>query len=501
MIRNSLSRPAVLRYLGLFGSVCCAIDGVLFGAPTWIRPHVSVWSILRGPNGPLIMLLWVVGLTALCVAWWYGRKLTGLGLLSTRWVLATAALWLLPMLFIPPLGSRDMYAYACQGALFASGHNPYVDSISVQPCPWLSSVSPVWRGTPTPYGPVFILLAGGAARLGSQAAALMAFRAIAVASVAGIAACLPVLARRLGVPADRALWLVLCCPLVPIHLVGGGHNDAATVAFLVAGLALIAGRDRTMAALVAGGALLGLAISVKTTIGVVLPFAALLAAGGAALFQGPRALPRPGALPVLLRRGGAVIGAALGTLLALSFASGLGLGWATALSGTGESVSWTSPPTAVGITINEIGQWFGAHPTAVPVTRAVALAILPVALLAILWHSRDRDPLYGAGLACLALVFLGPIAQPWYLVWPLALFAVTSGRLRWFAAVIVFSMFIILPDGDGAMKPIQVPLSLAMWVLVGWVAWRGVAWLRGAEAAGIDPPARAAPQAAVEAAR
>jgi hypothetical protein len=60
-----LSRPVVLRYLGLFGAICCAVDGYLFGAPSFIRRGVSVASILRGPNGVLIMALWIVGLCTL----------------------------------------------------------------------------------------------------------------------------------------------------------------------------------------------------------------------------------------------------------------------------------------------------------------------------------------------------------------------------------------------------------------------------------------------------
>src|SRR6185369_15448100 len=306
-----LARPVALRWLGFFGSVCCAIDGFLFGAARSIRPDVTVWSILRGPNGVIIMLLWVVGLVAICTAWWKGRHLVGRGILTPRWVLVTAALWILPMIFIPPLASRDMYAYACQGALFGSGHNPYHDSISAQPCPWIDSVSVRWRFTLTPYGPLFIPLSAIAAKLGSLTAAIAAFRALAVISVAGMAAGMYALARRAGVPVDRALWLLMCCPLVPLHLVAGGHNDGLTVAFLVAGFALIIGADRGYPALLAGGALLGLSMSVKTTIGLVLPFAALLAAGGFAA----------GGWSRLLRRGGAVLAGALGTLLVLSAAT------------------------------------------------------------------------------------------------------------------------------------------------------------------------------------
>jgi alpha-1,6-mannosyltransferase len=471
MIETWLARPGVLRYLGLLGTVCCAVDGYLFGADTYIRHSVNLVSILRGPHGVLVILLWIVGLTALCTAWWYGRKLVGGNRISVRWIVVTASLWILPMLVIPPLASRDMYANACQGALFDAGLNPYVVGVSAQPCPWLDSVSVVWRDTPTPYGPVFLVLAGLAAAFGSQLVAIAVLRLLAVLGVAAIAVCLPVLAKRLNVPVDRALWLVLCCPLVPIHLIGGGHSDAITVAFLVAGFAVIAGPSKRTGVLIAGGLLLGAAIAVKLTIGVVLPFAALLAAGGLAA----------GGWSRLIRRGTPIVLAALGFLVVASFASGLGLGWATALSGADESVNWSSPPTAVGIVVDTVAGWFGAHLNTVPAFRAMALVLLAVSLLVILWRSRDRDPLAGAGLALLAIVFFAPITQPWYLFWALALFAVSTARAVWLAGTIVFAMAMIFPDGTWVLRPIGVPMSFAMVALIVWVGRRGIQWLRGAE--------------------
>ena len=552
--QSRLAQPTMVRYLGLFGSACCALDAVLFGAPTWIRRGVSVMSILRGPDGILIMLLWIAGLTALCAAWWYGRHLT----VSRRWILVTAALWIIPMLAVPPLASRDMYAYACQGSLFDAGFNPSVVGISAQPCPWLDSVSLVWRDTPTPYGPLWIMLSGLAAAFGSQAVALAIFRVYAVLGMIALAGVVPVLARRVGVAPDRALWLVVCCPIVAVHVIGGGHNDALTMALLLAGLALIAGRrapagssgagpvpqpagspaaagpqagataedwqraglsgagpqagataedrqraglsgagpqagatardrqraglsgagpqavakarDRPVGWLVAGGALVGMAIAVKTTVGVVLPFAALLAAGG--LWPGRAGWSR------FLGRGGAVIGGALAALLLLSVISGLGLGWALALSGAGESRSWTSPSTAVGIAINAAAKWFGVHLDVVPAMRLVALALMLVALVVVWWRFRRGDPLHGGALACLVVIFCAPITQPWYLFWVLTLLAVTTSRTRWLQIAIIAGMFLILPNGDGAWKPLQVPFAFLVTGLVGWVLWRAVRWLR-----------------------
>jgi alpha-1,6-mannosyltransferase len=360
-------------------------------------------------------------------------------------------------------------------------------------------VSTIWRDTPTPYGPLFVVFSGLAVAAGSQLIAVAAFRALAVASLILLAAVLPVLARRVGVPADRAMWLVLASPVVSIHLVGGGHNDATSLALLAAGLTLLARRTVSTATLVAGGVLLGLAAAVKPNAGVVLPFAALLAAGGPALFSplvgggGGGRLPvgetpgrlwrtlglaEPAGLAQLARRGGTVMAAALATLALFSVGSGLGWGWITALSGANKAVNWTSPPTAVGITIDAIGKWFGLQWSAVPVVRTVALVLLAIALVTILWRTRRVSPFYGAGLACTAVIFLAPIAHSWYLAWPALMFALTTVSARWLAGAAVLSMFVVLPSGDGSFRYLQVPLSFAMTALAGWLAYRVVRWLR-----------------------
>jgi alpha-1,6-mannosyltransferase len=135
----------------------------------------------------------------------------------------------------------------------------------------------------------------------------------------------------------------------------------------------------------------------------------------------------------------------------------------------------------VGYTLHSVVRWFGPRVDFVPWTRGAALVVMGLVLLAILWRSRNRNPLYGATLALLALIFLAPIAQPWYLTWPLALVAATMFRVRWLAIAIVVSMFTILPDGDGALKPLTTPLAYAMTALVVVVAVAFVRWLRGAE--------------------
>ena len=100
------------RWIGLAGSTVLAVTAYLGGAlpdsPLRATP-VSVW---QGPRGPLVIGLWLLGLGLLAWAWWSLRDRVP----SARWALVTAGLWLLPLLVAPPLGSRDGYAYACQGA-------------------------------------------------------------------------------------------------------------------------------------------------------------------------------------------------------------------------------------------------------------------------------------------------------------------------------------------------------------------------------------------------
>lgn len=478
-LRSLATRPAALRWLGFVGAVLLGISAWVGGALPAFRAGENPMTVLTGPRGPAIYPLWICGTAALCTAWWLGRRHAGTGTLTARWVAITAGLWMLPLLVAPPFGSRDVYAYACQGAVAAAGHNPYIDGASALPCPWLASVPPIWRNTPAPYGPIFVMLANAGARLGSLTASIVFFRLVALAGVVLVALALSRLARRAGVPIDRALWLGLACPLVAEHLIGGAHNDALAIGLLVGGFAMLAIRSRhnarvggAAAALVAGGVLIGCAVATKATAAVALPFAALYAAGSP-VWPMTRAVAA---------RAGAVVLSAVGTVVGLAYGSGLGFGWVKALSHEGDSVVWTSPPTSVGLTIGYIGRLFGAHLHVEQTTRLVALALLPVVLALILWRSRNERRLDGAGLALVAAIFLAPIAQPWYLAWPLVLFAAAAMARRWFFIVVLAASAIELPDGSGFTKILQLPGAILVSAITVWVAKRCVGLVRRRQA-------------------
>lgn len=477
-----MPQARLVRYAGFAGAVLLSVAAYLGGArPALEEPPLRVW---QEDHAPVILTCWLIGIALMTGAWWAARDRVP----SARWAYLTAGLWLLPLLVAPALASRDVYSYACQGDVYVAGHNPYDVSAADLPCQWLDTVSPVWRDTPAPYGPLFVLIAGVVVAAGGSLTITIALlRVVALVGVGLVAASLPVLARRYGVPESRALWLVLACPLVGVHLVSGAHNDALMIGLMVAGLALVSPRSRWH--LVGGGVLLGLAVLVKATAVVVLPFATLAAAVG----------PHP--VRALVREGSVVVGGALAAVFAVTLGSGLGFGWIRALKYSGDTVLWTSPSTAVGMTIEYLGRPFGAHIDAIPVTRAVGMVALAVILVVLWWRTSPRDAGYGAGLALAATVALAPVFQYWYAIWPLAVLAATARRIQWFVACCAVICFLVLPDGTGVARFTQFPGALAVTALViaacvrAWRRRRTLAQLTWSPAwAAGSPPRQRPPQ-------
>ncbi|KAB1140722.1 DUF2029 domain-containing protein [Micromonospora sp. AMSO12t] len=471
------------RYAGLVGAVLLAVAGWLGGALPSTPLGASPAGGWRSDGGPLTLGAWLVGTSLLVGAWWSLRR----GAPSTRWAYRTAGLWSLPLLAAPPLGSRDVYSYACQGWAYAHGVDPYAVGVAGAGCPWVDAVAPIWRDTPAPYGPFFVLLAALAVTLGGDlVGAIVAFRLLAVAGVLLTAGCLVGLARAAGVPTRRAAWLALASPLVGVHLIAGAHNDAVMLGLLLPGLLVLVRRPGRPGPLLLAGALLGLAVTVKATAVVVLPFAALAAVHGRHTVR------------ALLRDGGWLAGGALGAVAVTSLLAGLGLGWVGGLTRSGDSEQWTSPPTAVGFVVDYAGGLAGREPGAVPVTRAAALLLLAVLVAALWWRAwsglrraddvgqrvarpdaaRPRAALLGTGLALAATVALAPVFHPWYATWPLALLAVAAARTTWFVAPCAAAAFLALPDGTNLARFSKAPGALAMTALAAGLAVWGLLRLR-----------------------
>jgi hypothetical protein len=286
----------------------------------------------------------------------------------------------------------------------------------------------MWVESPTPYGPLFLLIERGVANFAHPNAYLAAviFRLVAVLGVALIAYYVPVLARLHGVSPDRALWLGVLNPVILMHFISGAHNDALMVGLVVTGLALAA-QQRC----IWGAVSVSLAVAVKPIAIIALPFVGLLWSGRYGTW-----LDRI--------RSWALSGLALISTLACVFlVADAGRGVVSAAFGTPSGVlTWLSPTTAVGKLVGGVTSLLGITEDASPAlavvrTAGVIAAVIIVAVLVL--RPGGRSPVRGAALALGAVVVLGPVVQPWYLLWFLPLFAATGLSRRELRAVVVIT--------------------------------------------------------------
>ena len=392
---------------------------------TGVGVVVSRASVILG--GALLLQAWlVVG----------GDVLAG-HVRDIRRLWGVLALWMVPMLLMPPLFSRDAYSYFAQGKLLLSGVDPYHNGVSSIPG-WLNAgVDPMWQNTPTPYGPLFLSLSRGiAAVVGDDVGwaptfAAIAFRVLALVGVGLLAFYVPRLAFHHGIDGTKALWLGVMNPLVLMHFVAGAHNDALMVGLMVAGLCLAVEHR-----FIAGTLLVAGAGMIKPIGFLALPFVGLLWAGMSSSF-GRRVV-------AWLKTGGV----ALVALVGLSAIVGVGPGWVRALTTPGEVRTWLSPSTALGMSTGNLLDWFGLGDHTDLAVAAFRIAFMLAAItivLRLILAPAGRSPVRGTMYAFLAVVLLGPVVQVWYLLWALPLAAATGLRprqLKWvLLAIAAFTLY------------------------------------------------------------
>jgi alpha-1,6-mannosyltransferase len=442
--------------LGFLGSVLITIGGLGAGST---KPHDPLLEALhlswmRFGHGLVLssILLWT-GVGLMLIAWLrLGRRvLAGPGPNSaTEFMMrATTAFWLAPLLVSVPVFSRDTYSYLAQGALLRDGFDPYAVGPVANPNVLLDNVSPIWTITTAPYGPVFILVAKLVTMVvGNHViAGTMLLRLCMLPGLALLIWATPRLAHHLGTDGATALWICVLNPLVLIHLMGGVHNEMLMVGLMTAGIALTFGGRN-----VAGITVLTLAIAVKATAGIALPFL---------VWVWMRHLrDRRGYRPVQ-----AFLAATASSLVifvvvfaVMSTVAGVGLGWLTALGGSVKIINWLTVPTAAANLIHALASPFFPVDfyALLRATRLIGIVIIAVSLPLLWWRFRrdDRAALTGIAWSMLVVVLFVPAALPWYYSWPLAVAAPLAQSRRAIAAIAGLStwvMVIFKPDGSHGM--------------------------------------------------
>lgn len=475
---DGLRLPAGLGLLGALVAVLFGIPNRPAGAPTILPVDAAPSPLVT--RSPFTSALCLAGVALLVGAWLRAvqvvrarSRAAGPGS-ATRatpvgTVLGLTTLWALPFALGPALFSRDVFSYVGQGELVNEGYSPYLTgprALGVVD-PYNLLVDPIWRRTPTPYGPLWIWISSVASRLTGHDPlwAVFLLRLLALASVVAIGWCLLRLARHYRVDPALVLVVGLAGPLVLLHLVSGAHNEALVTALMLAGL-LLAVRVPTRWGLAGGVALCAAAASVKVPALAAVVFLGWTAAG-------------PGA-----RVGRRLLDVAWCSLLAgavmavIARLTGVGWGWVETIRNAGGSKSLLAPVRATGLSLAQVARDLGTRWPANDVREVSSLAGLVVAgvlCLAVLWRARDRVPVVSLGLALFLVTVLGPALFPWYLVPAVVLLAFSRRDLKLALAVVpaAVTAVLVLPSGSGVLYnmgragPWVVPLLL----LVAAAAW------------------------------
>ncbi|HKN54584.1 MAG TPA: polyprenol phosphomannose-dependent alpha 1,6 mannosyltransferase MptB [Amycolatopsis sp.] len=478
----------VVRRFGTVGSLFLALGSLGAGAAPVINPVQNIPVLRLFTRIPTVSLaIAISGMGILVIAW----LMLGKFALPDRARLASGgqlariiALWLAPLLVIPPLFSRDVYSYLAQSEIVHRGMDPYAlgpqQALGVGD-PFTLGVSNMWRETPAPYGPIVLRLGGWLAPIAGNNIALgvLLQRGLALIGVVLIVWALPRLARRFGVQPVTALWLGAANPLLIFHFVAGAHNDALAVGLMLAGLEVgirrlpIRVKGDTPPPL-AQGELLFIALGVAIiTLGVAVKLPAVFALPFFAVMVARRWHGRLKDLFVA----GAPMALWFGVVLvAVCFGTGLGFGWFGATFNTPGLVrSWISPTAELANLDGVLGiaLGLGNHTNAlVPILGALGYLVAIGITVKFLWDSfkwRYR-PIIGLGVSLGAVMILQINLQPWYVLWAVIPLAAAAGTSRFRVAATVISAalpFLLPPTGstfDG--RPYVLPFAYAAAIVV-----------------------------------
>ena len=441
-----LWQPAVVGFLAM----CLLFAGGSFPNSPLKLDMASTWffgeparAISTSPTQVTLLLSVVLGYGGLLLLMRVWLRLVevlklhpGAPLRSLWWVFA---MWALPMVVAPPMFSRDVFSYAAQGEMTSYHLSPYLlGPFSLGSSPFVNPVDPLWRNAPAPYGPFFLFLDGSIDRLArhNQLATVVGLRLLEVAAVVALGLAVAALARALGRDPGEAFALCALNPIVLITLVDGAHNDALMAALLTWGVVLALRRRLIWAVVVCA-----CAAAVKAPAALGLAFIAWT-------WLGSRAPVRDRVRPIAISLGVTAAVFALWTQLA-----GFGWGWVANLTSNGAVRSWDAPMTALGLALADTGHVLGwrslSVTTMLTASRALGFAIALGVTAWLLVAGKRRSWVRSLGLSLIVLVMLGPVVQPWYFVWGVALLSASYvGRQHfWILLMAVTGPFAGLPGG------------------------------------------------------
>ncbi|GAA1411017.1 hypothetical protein AUR04nite_03280 [Glutamicibacter uratoxydans] len=345
------------------------------------------------------------------------------------------AMWAAPLMLSYPILSRDVYSYLAQGRMLEAGKSPYTSGISVLPGWFDGGADGLWAQSPSPYGPFFLVLSrwiyvasGGVPEIG-----IGLLRIVAVIGVIGCYFFTVKLAAKLNHNTHWAVWAVVGNPLFLLTMVGGVHNDALMIAGVFWAFLLAYEKKPIWATLA-----LALAVSIKPIVLVLLPFLGLALIGAqAAMRQRIMNWVKITCYSALW-------------LLIIGAVTNLWFGWFPAMFTAGDAAFPYAPVGLLGWSLGNLAQVLGGSFALTQQVVVTAFQLLALALVAKFALAKDTsNPLRLSAWALSAVVLLSPLIQPWYVLWLIALFAMSkqlsagSERLMiWVTSAILVAVYV-----------------------------------------------------------
>jgi alpha-1,6-mannosyltransferase len=449
--RRALAGP--YRWIGFAASVLIAATMPLWrlAGKSW---RLTLPLLPHDGERPFTAIAFVIAVAMLALSWLGLIVRVERSSLATRdrmrVVLSTAALWFAPLMLGPPLLSSDVYSYAAEGAMVTRGADPTAQDMTKlyrqdSTRAYIEHTDPVWRISPgNPYGPV---------QMGTSAAivdasghnynlTLWGLRLLALGAMFASVWGLSEIARHYGVDPPTAVAIGIANPIAVLHLVGGAHNDAFLMAFLVTGCAF-ALRGRWPI----GVAFMALAMGVK------------LPAAAAIVYLGWQRVGGAAGVRERIRSVGRALTGAFALTLGLCAVIGISLiGWIESMQNSGRTMGTLSVSTRLGYVVSSLFRLVGLPTADSTWTTLFRIAGLLAAAAVCLWMLGRVDrlgPIQCAAIAMTVVVLLGPVVWPWYLAPGIALLG-AAGIGRWRPALLVLTIsfaFEVFPVGPRS-KPV-----------------------------------------------
>lgn len=432
---------------------------VVNGGPKW-------WfSSPFGASKSLNTAILYLGMTATIAAWLgIGRSLRRASDIRTSYLVVTILVWSAPLVIAAPLFSADVYSYLAQGTLLHLGNNPYhvtpAHLTQLHHLALANAVSPFWRNSTSPYGPLFIGAMSVVASVTSSVdLGVIIARVVELLGVVATAMAVTRIVRYTAASPAKALWLCCLSPLTLFGLVAPGHNDALMIGLMALGVAA--------------------ALERRPLIGIGLCMTA-------AAIKAPAAIAAAVILICWLRadasrtarwRHVGVAGlVSICVLAAASFSTGLGLAWLSpsVLATPGRVHLAITPVSQIAWIVHTIDSAISIH-NAQGVIGRVMLVLAAALAVGLIWRVHLPDLVRRCGIILMVFASLGPAAWPWYFTWGVALIATDARAQRSTPLVVglVAGALVIKPDGILAL-----PFGAAPYVGLAYLLFGSIVAMR-----------------------